>query len=437
MPSCSKLTVPFPRELLCLGTCSEVVTPTPDDRILSSQLGVWAVQALGEGHTGVMAGCVGGKRQLTKFEDTYASHKPIPVELLELLKTLANWLRTAVFPSGPRAVTTADCSVTARIQGSSNFFSVAGNQARGNSLFYLFFVFYCQLLLDSARPFTDNPDRVGISGPVFTGRIGYVRGELAQMRLRISIVTIFGIFALVASVVSAGDIYVDNQVGDDLYNGGSADLVGESAGPFRTIDRALRSAEKADRIIIANTGKPYRESITLQGGRNSGLPGAQFELIGNGAVLDGSATVPATAWSHYQGNVFRFEPPRTELPAIVPWMENPRLVEHARNRRNHRPQPTEWCHFDRCIYFCVDADRLPQSYALAYARLPVGITLYEVKMVVVRDLVIQGFQLDGVNAHDGVFGRNLVGTQLSRQRTQRHFDWRCITCEGRVLPGGE
>jgi hypothetical protein len=35
--------------------------------------------------------------------------------------------------------------------------------------------------------------------------------------------------------------------------------------------------------------------------------------------------------------------------------------------------------------------------------------MYEVRMVVVRDLVIQGFQLDGVNAHDGVFNGTLQG----------------------------
>ena len=32
-----------------------------------------------------------------------------------------------------------------------------------------------------------------------------------------------------------------------------------------------------------------------------------------------------------------------------------------------------------------------------------GITLYEVRNVVIRDLIVQGFQLDGINAHDGVF----------------------------------
>ncbi len=37
-----------------------------------------------------MVGCVAGKRQLTTFEDTYTSHKPIPIELMELLRTLAH-----------------------------------------------------------------------------------------------------------------------------------------------------------------------------------------------------------------------------------------------------------------------------------------------------------------------------------------------------------
>jgi hypothetical protein len=40
--------------------------------------------------------------------------------------------------------------------------------------------------------------------------------------------------------------------------------------------------------------------------------------------------------------------------------------------------------------------------------LPVGISLYETRHVVIQDLVVQGFQLDGVNAHDSVFDATLV-----------------------------
>lgn len=81
---------PFSTRVVILGHLQRGGSPTPDDRILASQLGAWAVQALTEDHTGVMAGSIGGRRQLTRFEDTYASHKPIPSELLDLLKVLAN-----------------------------------------------------------------------------------------------------------------------------------------------------------------------------------------------------------------------------------------------------------------------------------------------------------------------------------------------------------
>ena len=56
----------------------------------STRLGDFAVQAIVEGETGAMAGEVHGELILTRFQDTYANHKPVPKELLTLLKTLAN-----------------------------------------------------------------------------------------------------------------------------------------------------------------------------------------------------------------------------------------------------------------------------------------------------------------------------------------------------------
>ena len=35
--------------------------------------------------------------------------------------------------------------------------------------------------------------------------------------------------------------------------------------------------------------------------------------------------------------------------------------------------------------------------------------MYEARHVVIMDLVVQGFQLDGINAHDSVFDATLVG----------------------------
>ena len=72
-------------------------------------------------------------------------------------------------------------------------------------------------------------------------------------------------------------------------------------------------------------------------------------------------------------------------------------------------KPLEWSFIQGQVYFRVDKDRLPCEYELAYTALPVGLTLYEVRHVVVSNLIVQGFQLDGVNAHDNVFDTSLIG----------------------------
>jgi len=81
---------PFQTRVVTLGHLQRGGSPVPEDRILASRLGDFAARAVIEGKTGAMAGQIHGKLVLTPFEDTYASHKPVPAELLELLKTLAN-----------------------------------------------------------------------------------------------------------------------------------------------------------------------------------------------------------------------------------------------------------------------------------------------------------------------------------------------------------
>ena len=49
------------------------------------------------------------------------------------------------------------------------------------------------------------------------------------------------------------------------------------------------------------------------------------------------------------------------------------------------------------IYFCVESSKLPGDYNLSYARDPTGVTLFHVDYVLIADLTVQGFQLDGIN----------------------------------------
>ena len=81
---------PFQTRVLTLGHLQRGGSPVPDDRILGSRLGDFAVRGVIEGETGAMAGEVHKNLVLAPFQDTFSAHKPVPEELLELLKTLAN-----------------------------------------------------------------------------------------------------------------------------------------------------------------------------------------------------------------------------------------------------------------------------------------------------------------------------------------------------------
>ncbi len=223
------------------------------------------------------------------------------------------------------------------------------------------------------------------------------------------------VLPLLAALLSAApcyprDIFVSNTSGDDRFNGLALHSGPDGSGPVRTIARALSLARSGDRIILENTDRPYRESVSLTGSRHSGYPGHPLTILGNGATLDGSAPVPADAWHHYRGAVFRFLPPNRERamlfldgrPAtrvpLEPGADEPPALE-----------PTEWCFLGGWIYFCVEKTKLPADYAISYAHLPVGVTLVHVDGVAIVDLTVQGYELDGISAHNSARDVLLAG----------------------------
>ena len=222
-----------------------------------------------------------------------------------------------------------------------------------------------------------------------------------------------GLVALVlASAAIAKDIYVDNLRGDDAFTGQQTQNRPDMSGPVRSIARALRLASQGDRIVLANNDEPYREGIALSGTRLSGYPFRPFVIEGNGAILDGSAPVAAEAWEHYQGPVFRFAPPRLAFQQL--FLDDRPLVRVAASRQADGPpelEPLEWCLYDGHIYFSIEPDtaKLPQDYALTYAHTRAGITLFHVNRLVIRDLTVQGFQLDGIHAFNSARDVTLSG----------------------------
>jgi hypothetical protein len=228
------------------------------------------------------------------------------------------------------------------------------------------------------------------------------------------------VWAVCSASAGARDLYVDNVAGDDRFDGSAAIAHSATAGPCRTIARALREAIAGDRIFLANSGQPYRESITLQAGRHSGAGEHPFQLAGNGAVLDGAAPIAERLWKHVRGEIFAYQPPQLAYQLLfLGGKPAARVLAEPAVRSLPPLKALEWCLFDRQIYFRTEPGHLPLSYELSHSALPVGITLYEVRDVVISDLTVQGFQRDGINAHDGVFGAT----------------FRNVTCRGNARSG--
>lgn len=217
---------------------------------------------------------------------------------------------------------------------------------------------------------------------------------------------------VVASPAAARDLFVNNLGGDDKADAREPTSSTEG-GPVRTIGRALELSQPGDRIYLANTGEPYRESITFSGADRSGFTLNPLTIIGNGATLDGSLPVPPRDWEHVRDQIFRFRPPRGSYPLLFT-AGRPALRQPVDPAQGKLPilAPGQWCAHDGCIYFAVEPGKSPRDYPLSYAALPVGITLYQVKNVAILDLVVQGFHTDGVSAPDSTRNVRLGGLIL-------------------------
>lgn len=213
-----------------------------------------------------------------------------------------------------------------------------------------------------------------------------------------------------AGSAMARDWFVNNNDGDDRFLGLQAVTAADRSGPVRTIGRALDLAQGSDRIVLAKTGKPYRESLSLVGSRHSGLSDRFFAIVGNGAVLDGTMPLPADGWKHYRGNVFRLAPQALGYQGLF---LNDRPVPQAPVAQGVTAPPDlktrEWCLLDGWIYFCVEQDKLPRDYRLTYSEKQTGITLYQVEHVAIMNLTVQGFRVDGIHAANSARNIRLVG----------------------------
>ncbi|XZE56353.1 hypothetical protein SH139x_002458 [Planctomycetaceae bacterium SH139] len=202
-----------------------------------------------------------------------------------------------------------------------------------------------------------------------------------------------------SAVSTARDLIVDNVAGSDSQNDRGQIAGPITSGPYRTINRALLAALPGDRIILTKTGEPYRECVSLVGWKHSGSPARPFEIVGNGATLDGSVTPAANRW-RYQGNdvwELMHSPAGYGLFAV----DGRGLARQpVADGDLSQLSPLTWTRIGPRMYLKTAENLGPADYALTVTEQTTGLTLYDVQHVMIRDLVVRGYRLDGINIHD-------------------------------------
>lgn len=192
------------------------------------------------------------------------------------------------------------------------------------------------------------------------------------------------------------DIFVDNRAGDDRWNGQSAIQLGEQVGPVRTITRALRLAIAGTRVVLLPTGEPYHEAVTAHGRSVHALPDNPIILEGNAQQLIG-----------WRG----IEPSKWEYTSVGHWILADAFRVHAILARAGRPLAFVTPHFhgerpavpsngyalwDGLVLFHSPTGAARPSGEYQLSDLEAGLFIDSVSNLVVRNLTIGGFALDGV-----------------------------------------
>ncbi len=215
------------------------------------------------------------------------------------------------------------------------------------------------------------------------------------------LVILTGTVCLLATSAQADLLHVDNRVGSDAYDGRAAKPTSGTTGPTRSLRKALNLAATGDTIVIANTGKPYYESVTLRGRRHSGIADSPLTIIGNGAVFDGSRPVPVQAWKIVGRDLWMMTPWRKGAFQLI-FNDKPVAEFRPPTRPDSLPAiPVgQWMAWRGRMYYQAAPLEDPLEKPFRYAVESMGISLYEVHDVVIQNLTLRHFRFDGINAHD-------------------------------------
>lgn len=233
------------------------------------------------------------------------------------------------------------------------------------------------------------------------------------------------------AVTSAKTIYVNNVRGRDQCDGSLQVPTDVRTGPVRTLPRALALAGPSNTVHLENTGRPYYSGIRLFGTRHSGLPDLPFRIVGNGSTVSGARPVPPVAWRRLDA-IWVLAPRRKGYYLFL--RDGKVLPRHSLTGPNFDltaiPEG-QWSARAGRIYYRADTIGSPAQQNLAIAGGDCGLTLHAVRNVVIENLVLQHWRLDGISAP------NLCRRVLLKNVTCRENGRSGLTVSGNSQVRGE
>ncbi len=196
---------------------------------------------------------------------------------------------------------------------------------------------------------------------------------------------------------AAGTVYVNNITGDDRANGVHPDIKGPRDGPVRTIARGLGLVQPYDQLVIANPDLPYGESLLITRGGLSGTRQFPFVVEGNGATLRGTERLPSDVWRRVGTGTYRYQPYRKGHYQLVVGGAAASEVAVARDQAEAPPlEPLQWAAVHGLVYFRVEPGKFIDQYEFEAPAREIGLGLHNARNVIVRNLRIELFRLDGI-----------------------------------------
>jgi len=210
---------------------------------------------------------------------------------------------------------------------------------------------------------------------------------------------VFVLWLLFAVPAFCETYYVNNKTGNDANNG----LSTESS--FATITKAISTAKTSDKIVLADTGIKYRESIVMD--KKGGTPASPFIIEGNGAVITGLRTIKPEEWKPVKDGVYLLTV--AKKPYAYPYLANHGKKLRTGNRDKLGPEEHSW--EKDGIYFRCGEGKTPASYDLSATLIDeCGFAVRNASYIICRNLVSECVANDGFSLHGdcrGVYLENV------------------------------